>query len=187
MASRNPHPLILAALALALLTLTFVARAQTGPPPVKMGLWQLSTTRNMTGMTLPPEVVEKMKAMGRPLPGGEHTTVTQNCLTEEQWKEGLGGTPKSDQQKCAPKNFTRNAHQLSFDIDCTDPRGGRVVGRMEFIFDNPEHLHGTVNMNSTQIDAQHSNIVMSTKIDGHYISSNCGDVKPGNDKVISNR
>src|SRR6516225_4402318 len=49
-------------------------------PPIKMGLWQTTTTSTMSGITLPPEVVARLQAAGRPVPGSQpHTTVTQSC------------------------------------------------------------------------------------------------------------
>ncbi len=60
------------------------------PPPVKMGLWQNTATNTMTGLQLPPEVVAKMQAMGRPVPGAApRTIVTQSCLTPDKWQKSF--------------------------------------------------------------------------------------------------
>lgn len=182
MTSRKPHPLILAALAIALLTITFVAgHAQSGPPPVKMGLWESSMTQTLTGLTLPPDVVAKMKAMGRPMPGGEHTTVTQSCVTPEEWQKNWGKL-QNDQQNCTRSNVVQNSHEMSFDITCKSAAGS-TVGHMQMVFDSREQMHGTMTMKSTQ--AQGGPINMDMKIKGHYLSSSCGDIKADTPKVIS--
>ena len=60
------------------------------PPAVKMGLWQNTATNTMTGLQLPPEVVAKMQAMGRPVPGAApRTIVTQSCLTPDKWQKSF--------------------------------------------------------------------------------------------------
>ncbi len=52
------------------------------PPPVKMGLWQNTITNTMSGLQLPPDVLAKLQAAGRPVPGAApRTIVTQSCMT----------------------------------------------------------------------------------------------------------
>ena len=48
----------------------------------------------MTGLQLPPEVVETMKAMGQFIPGAEpRTTVIQGMPTPEKWRENFPKGP----------------------------------------------------------------------------------------------
>lgn len=64
---------------LALCTLAGVAaRAQDLPatPPVKMGLWESTIVSKIGGLTIPPEVAERLEAMGKPVPGATPTTIT---------------------------------------------------------------------------------------------------------------
>jgi len=59
-----------------------------------MGLWETTTVSRMTGLQLPPEVVETMKAMGQFIPGAEpRTTVIQGMPTPEKWRENFPKGP----------------------------------------------------------------------------------------------
>jgi hypothetical protein len=59
------------------------AAAPVIPPPVKMGLWESTITTQMSGFQLPLDVVAKLQAMRRPVPGGPHTIVSQSCMTPD--------------------------------------------------------------------------------------------------------
>lgn len=186
MDSRKPHPLILVTLAIILLTITFVASHAQSAPPVKMGLWEATIHHTMTGLTLPPEVIARLKAAGRPMPGDDSTTVTQSCLTPAEWKKGFEDARQNSD--CTRTNMVENSHQLSFDMTCKTPnRPGSTTGHMEMFFDNPEHTHGTMHMTSTQMNQQGSTVNMTMKIEGHFISSNCGDIKPGEPKILRDK
>src|ERR1700754_3404758 len=85
-------------------------------PPVKMGLWQGTTVSKMTGLQLPPEVAEKMKAMGRPVPGAEPRTIeTQSCLTPEKWKD-MFTKLNEDREDCKIMNLKQDTSRMSADM-----------------------------------------------------------------------
>jgi len=170
---------------LAMCCLAYVsAFAQTpAPPPVKMGLWESSVTMTMGGFQIPPDVAAKMQAMGRPVPGAAHTTVTQSCLTADQWTKTWANLNKRGDMECKVSNLTQGSQKLSFDTSCTSQQGGVFTGHFEMFFDDDEHSHGTMHMKG-ESGSGGQPIVMDMKMTSHFVSADCGEVKPGDAKVI---
>jgi len=158
-----------------------IARAQAAPP-VKMGLWQGTTVTKMSGLTLPPEVVERMKAMGRPVPGSEPKTIEmQSCLTPEKWKELF--TKAQSNENCKIANLKQDASGMSADIVCDAMRGGTGKGHMEMSFVSTEKVHGTMHMEIVS-ERQPQPIVMDMTIDNTYQGADCKGVSPDTPKMI---
>jgi hypothetical protein len=151
-------------------------------PPVKMGLWQSTSATTMSGMQLPPEVVERMKAAGRAIPGSTpQTTVTQSCLTQEKWKQTWQRPQRG--QDCQVKNFKQDASGMSADIECKSERG-TSTGHTQVNFISSEKAHGTTQM---QIVTGRSPqpMTMSITIDSFYQGSDCKGISPDEAKVVS--
>ena len=152
-------------------------------PPVKMGLWQGTTVSKMTGLQLPPEVVEKMKAMGRPVPGAEPRTIeTQSCVTPEKWKE-MFTKVNDDREDCKMMNLKQDSSGMSADMVCSSPRGGNGKGHMEVSFLSTEKVHGTIHMEMVT-ERQPQPIVMDMTFDSTYQGSDCKGISPDTPKVI---
>jgi hypothetical protein len=150
-------------------------RSQTlAPPPIKMGLWQTESNATVSGMENTP--------MGKAM-SGQHGSVTQGCLTPDTWKSSLekmqSQVPKND---CKVSNFRQDSNSVSFDEVCAGARNNSSV-HFNAIFDDDEHMHGTVKMVMTA-DALPQGMTMNMDIKSHYLSSSCGDIKPGEGKVI---
>ena len=153
------------------------ARAQSAPP-VKMGLWHGTT---MTGITLPPEVVAKMKAMGRPVPGSEPQTIeTESCLTPEKWKEMF--TKAQNQQNCKVLNLKQDSSGMSADIAC-EGGSNTAKGHVQMAFVSTEKVHGTMHMEAVST-RQPQPIVVDMTIDSAYQGADCKGVSPDTPKVI---
>lgn len=158
-------------------------RAQAAPP-VKMGLWHGTTVTKMTGITLPPEVVEKMKAMGRPVPGAEPQTIeTESCLTPEKWKEMFARA--QNRENCKISNLKQDASGMSADMVCESPNGGgnTARGHVQMSFLTTEKVHGTMHMEATSV-RQPQPIVVDMTIDSVYQGADCKGVSPDTPKVI---
>jgi hypothetical protein len=167
--------------AAALVGLSSLAYAQSAPP-IKMGLWQNTIVSTMTGIQLPPEVVERMKAAGRPIPGAApQTTVTQGCLTPEKWQESWQRAQSG--QDCHAQNLKVEASGLSADIDCKSDRGAST-GHMQITFISPEKTHGTMHMTVTT-DRTPQPIVMDITMDSVFQGADCKGISPDSAKVIS--
>jgi hypothetical protein len=171
------------------LLLLFVARyataAQTPPqsapqpqlsevPPVTMGLWQTDTTSTVTGIENTP-MAGMANAMGRP-----HTT--QSCLTPEKWKSDIQGFNARQQRGCTLSNLHQNPHEISFDQTCESARGTNTA-HVDILIDSAEHAHGTVVMTIAD-PALPQPITVNVSMASRYVSAACGDVKPGEGKMI---
>jgi hypothetical protein len=167
--------------AAALVALSSLAHAQSAPP-VKMGLWQSTVVSTMTGIELPPEVVERMKAAGRTIPGSApKTTVTQGCLTPEKWQDNWQRAQSG--QDCLTKNLKLDASGMSADIECKTDRG-TSTGHTQVTFISSEKVHGTTHMEITTGRSPQP-MVMNITLDSVYQGSDCKGISPDGAKVIS--
>lgn len=165
-------------------------RAQTGPPPVKMGLWEATVTQTMTGLQLPPGVAEKLKEMGRPAPDAPKTSVYQTCMTPEQWNKNMSEM-QTQNKNCTRTNVVENSHKTSFDMTCQSSRPGEnspgSTGRMEMVYESPEKTHGTMTMKHVETGAQAGPVDVVIRMQTRFLSSNCGDLKPGESKPLDKK
>lgn len=149
-----------------------------------MGLWETSITSQMGGIQLPPDVVAKLQAMGRPVPGAPRTTVTQGCLTPAEWQKDMDQMNKPDKSNCEFANRQASAGKYSFDISCKSERGTTMTGHLEMQIADENHAHGSYHMTSEQAGPNGQKISMEATIDSHFLSSDCGDVQPGSAKIV---
>jgi Protein of unknown function (DUF3617) len=149
-------------------------QAQTlQPPPIKMGLWQTESNASMTGMEDSP--------MGKAM-SGSHSNVTQGCLTPDTWKDSFQKMQDQMQNDCKTSNAHQDAHSISFDQSCVKQRYTSNV-HFEGFFDDDEHMHGSVKV-VMSAPSLPQNMTMNMEMKSHYVSASCGDVKPGEGKVM---
>jgi Protein of unknown function (DUF3617) len=161
---------------------TCAAQAPSAPP-VKMGLWQGTTVSKMTGLQLPPEVAERMKAMGRPVPGSEPRTIeTESCLTPEKWKE-MFTKLNEERESCKIENLKQDSSGMSADITCDSARGGTGKGHVQATFISSEKVHGTMHMEMTT-PRQTQPIVMDMTFDSTYQGADCKGISPDSPKMV---
>jgi hypothetical protein len=153
-------------------------------PPVKMGLWETSVTSQMSGFQIPPDVVAKLKAMGRSVPGGSHTMVTQGCLTPEEWQKQMAEMNQPGGNDCAVTNRHVEARKLSFDVSCKSEHGASTNGHWEMQVTDDEHGRGSAHMKSDMTGPNGQALTVDMNFNSHYLSANCGEVKPGDAKVV---
>jgi hypothetical protein len=157
-----------------------VLHAQTAPP-VKMGLWQTTVATTMN-LELPPDVVERMKAAGRPVPGSSPmTTVVQGCLTPEKWKDAW--TRSQQQGNCEMKNLKQDAAGISMDVECKTARG-TSTGHTQLSFDSSEKAHGTSHMEIVS-ERSPKPTVMNMVMDSVYQGADCKGISPDSPKIMS--
>lgn len=151
------------------------ARAQPDqPPPVQMGLWQTESHTSMGGMA------------NTPMAGaaGQHSSVVQGCMTPDTWKDGLQkmSNPSSD---CQMTSLHQDATSITADMKCNSQRYTSTV-HLQGIIDNDEHMHGSVHM-QINIPGMQQPMTMQSTFTSKHLSADCGDVKPGQGKVISHQ
>jgi Protein of unknown function (DUF3617) len=156
--------------------------AQDVPPPaVKMGLWQNTATNTMTGIQLPPDVVAKLQAMGRPVPGSAPTTtVTQSCLTPEKWQKSFGNMQQN--KDCQFTNVHQSAAGMSGDMTCTT-EGRTSKGHIEATFASQEKVNGKVHMEIASA-RQPQPILMDMTFESVYQGSDCKGISPDSPKIV---
>lgn len=168
----TPVLLVFALLVFALFAAHSASAQDITPPPIKMGLWQNEATVTMTGMENSP--------MGARM-AGNHTSVHQSCLTPETWQSDLAKM-REHQAECTRTNLHQDAHSLTFDESCNS---GRITTTVHFeaTFEGGEHMHGIATARSSGPDLPQG-MTMSIHMSAHYLSADCGDVKPGETKMI---
>jgi len=157
--------------------LTCMAQTQTQlseVPPVTMGLWETDTTSTVTGVENTP-MAGMANAVGRP-----HTT--QGCLTPERWKSDIQGFNARQQTGCTLSNLHQDAHEIAFDQTCVSARGTHTA-HVDILIDSAEHSHGTVVMTIAD-PALPQPITVNVSMVSHFVSPVCGEVKPGEGKMI---
>jgi hypothetical protein len=176
---------LMAALAICCMTYSAAyAQDAAPPPPVKMGLWQSNVTTTMTGFQIPPDVAARLEAMGRKVPGATpQTTVTQSCLTPEEWAKSFAQLNNND-AKCTYTNRTITPQKMSFDMSCASEHGSVFAGHFEMFVDDAEHTHGSAHMKSEGGGPNGQPIEMNSTLTTHYLGADCGSVKPGDAKII---
>ncbi len=144
-------------------------------PPVTMGLWQTETNSTVTGVENTP-MAGMAAAMGR-------AHVTQSCLTPEKWKSDIQGFNARQQHGCTLSNLHQDSHEVSFDEVCTSERGGTNNAHADILIDSAEHTHGTVVVKISN-PALPQPMTMTVTMVSTYQGSACGDVKPGEGRMI---
>ena len=162
------------ALPLAVVFLTVAAAAQlSDTPPVTMGLWQTESSSTVTGVENTP-MAGMAAAMGR-----QH--VSQSCLTPERWKSDIQGFNSRQQHGCTLSNVHQDSHEISFDEVCG--QGGATSSHVDIIIDSAEHAHGTVSLNISNPQLPQP-MKVNVSMEAHYLGADCGDVKPGEAKMV---
>ncbi|MGA8743177.1 MAG: DUF3617 family protein [Terracidiphilus sp.] len=163
-------------LSLATLAIAVAAVAQlSDTPPVSMGLWQTETNSTVTGIENTP-MAGMASALGR-------AHVTQSCLTPEKWKSDIQGFNAKQQHGCTMTNVHQDAQKVSFDEACSQGGAGSNSSHVNIFIDSAEHARGTV---ITKVTAPNlpQPITINMSMVSHYLGSACGDVKPGEGKMI---
>ena len=172
----------LAALALPLLLSFAALLAQTtpvNPPPIKMGLWQSSVTVNMSGMPANPNMPSGA--------GGSMTHVNQSCMTPDSWRDAFRNMQQRRQQaasaNCSTLNVSQDAHQVTFDMNCSSQQGFNTNIHVQMLLDSEEAMHGNANVKMSGPNFPQG-MSMTSVITSKFVSSDCGDVKPGESKPV---
>jgi hypothetical protein len=134
---------------------------QTNPPvpPMKMGLWEMTSTGTVNGTS-----------MLLRLPGlGSRTLKSRSCITPDTFEQAW-----SSLKNCTRDNVVSGPKSFSYDLTCAN---GRSKIHFAMTFDTPEH--GTYTMHSVS-----SSQTMDTTADATFISTDCGGIEPGKPKIM---
>jgi Protein of unknown function (DUF3617) len=163
-----------------------LAQAQT-PPPIKPGLWQVQTEREVDGQTaqmpdlsehlknLPPESRRQVEAMMKQRGvdvsaggGAMRICMTNESLARDQWR--------GEQGNCKTDFRSRSGSAWRWHTSCQDP-ASETDG--EASFPGPEtYTVKTVTTMRAQGEPKTTRMMMTSK----WLGADCEDVKPINPK-----
>jgi Protein of unknown function (DUF3617) len=158
-----------ASLPLLLASAALTAAAQVpdiAPPPIKMGLWQSTITVN-SGM------------------GAGHPITNQSCYTPDSWKQSMQQMQSRQPQNlnCTTSNFQQDSHKMSFDGQCSSDQGYNFSYHVEMFLDSDSAMHGTTAAKMSG-PAFPQGMTMNSSVSSKFISTDCGDIKPGESKPV---
>lgn len=154
---------------------------------VKTGLWETTTTTDMSGMpqtsTIPPETLAKMPpeqrarieaVMGARNAAGGHDHKSQSCVTEKDLERGF----KPDQgreSECKAVSTKVDSSSQEVHMQCNGQKM-KGTGVFRITIRNRESYEGLMEMNMTDATGEHP-INMKMHMQGKWLSSDCGSVK----------
>jgi hypothetical protein len=139
------------------------------PPPIKMGLWETETSSVMAGAPNAPA-------------GRSRSNVVQGCMTPDSWKDSITKLEAERNTDCQSSSVKQTGRTITMDETCSSDRFTSKT-HFEATADDTEHMHGsgTMEMSAPQLPQP---MKATMKMTSHFVSSDCGDVKPGHSKVI---
>ena len=154
-----------------------IALAQT--PPVKPGLWEISSDRDASGRkgpppadrlkNMPPEARAKIEAMMREKGVAMNADgTTRICMT----KETMDPARWANTASCKTDYATRSSSSWKWHSVCTQPQG---VVDGEAVFASTESY--TIST-STTFTLSGEAKVSQHKMQGKWLGGDCGDLKP---------
>jgi Protein of unknown function (DUF3617) len=160
-----------------------IARAQSAPP-IKPGLWQIQTEREVDGQrqrmpdmsehlkNMPPEARRQMEAMmkqrGVDMSSGNmndmKVCLTRDSLDAEQWQRHQG--------TCKTDYLSRTASSWKWHTSCTDP-AAETDGEAFFTSADAYTVKTATTMN-----VQGQSRITRMTLNSKWLGPDCGDVKP---------
>lgn len=143
---------------------------------MKPGLWEITSTNNMGGVSMPaipPAALAKMKAMGvtlSPAMGGGQSMTIRHCATSAEAEKGVPPLPKNnDRMRCAKMEVTHEGNKVSWKTQCTGERAVTISGNA--VYQSPESYSGT----STIITdtPPHGSMTMTSNFSARWVSASC--------------
>lgn len=124
-------------------------------PPIKLGLWEATITNSLA----------------------TNTIKTRSCVTAQSYQETIGHVPPG----CTVTNKTQTATSITGDVNCTLQHGGTTTGHIDVEMPDPSTVRSTIKLT---VNAQGQSVPMTLTTDSHFVGADCGDIAPGQAKVI---
>lgn len=139
-------------------------QTMSGKPPMKMGLWETTSSSQMSGADMPPG----MAGMGA------RTIKVRACVTPESYAKAFS----NQSGDCSRSHETWSGNTYSFDISC---RQGATTGHFEMTFERENSGHGKIHL---VINAGPRPMTMDSTMTSQYLSADCGAVTPDKPQII---
>jgi hypothetical protein len=147
----------------------YAAFQMPAEPPMKMGLWEITSTIKMNMPDMPPAMAN--------MPGmGARTTKIHSCLTKENYEKTF--SQQGPQAKnCTVSNQKFSGKTYSLDLSCND---GKMTGHVENTFDSPNsgHSKSHIVMNGGQSITMDGDSTMT------FLGADCGSVTPDKPQIM---
>jgi hypothetical protein len=127
----------------------------TAPPPIKMGLWEATTTSSM----------------------GRNTMKSRACVTPDSYQEEVSRVPDG----CTVSNRVMTGNSLTADVSCTMQNGASGTGHVQANFTSAAQVHTTIQVS---IAMGGGNTPVTFTSDAHFVQADCGDIAPGTSRDI---
>lgn len=165
------------------------------PIDIKPGLWENTTTSEISGLTMPampqispdqlakmpPEARARVEAMMKGGAGAPRTATTKACVTKEDLSKPMFN---NGDKNCTFKLVNSSAGSQQIHAECK-PGNTSMVGDLTLDRIDSEHLKGNMVMKATgDSTAPNPGQSMNVKISftNKWLGSDCGDVKPSSAK-----
>lgn len=137
------------------ITQTPSGSAGVTPPPIKMGLWEATITNSVA----------------------TNTIKTRSCITPQSYQEAIAHVPPG----CTVTNKTQTPTSIAGDLSCTLQHGGTTTGHIDVEMPDPATMRSTIKL---MVNASGQSVPMTLTTDSHFVSADCGDIAPGQGKII---
>jgi Protein of unknown function (DUF3617) len=151
---------------------------------VKPGLWDITTTTEISGMPpvpnldqMTPEQRARVEGAMKNMTAAPHVNKTKSCVTREGIEKAIAKASSSQNNRCATKISNMTASRVDLHIECTPEKGEmKTNGDITIERQDPEHIKGNGGMKVGGVNGRTMNVKWS--MTGAFISSDCGNVKP---------
>ena len=164
------------------------------PIDVKPGLWENTTTSQISGLSMPnmpqltpdqlakmpPDARARLEGMMKGAGGSPQTRTMKACVTREQLSKPMFGERDNN---CSYKLANSSSSSQTIHVECA--RGNtKTTGDLTLERVDSEHLKGDMLMKTTgdssTAGSTGQNMTIKLSFSNKFLSSDCGDVKPAN-------
>lgn len=145
---------------------------------IMLGAFPLQTQNGgSSSATMPATLPVKMGLWENTLKTSEgETQKTRSCFTKESFQRSVTNMPPS----CVISNQVWTSHSYSSDVACATS-SSQSKGHLDMQFPDPQTSHSTITITMT---VQGKVIPLTITTDSHFISSECGDIAPGESREV---
>jgi NACalpha-BTF3-like transcription factor len=141
---------------------------------VKTGLWETTTTMQMSGVSMPADALAKMppaqrtqmeqmmKQMGV---GAPRVSTDRSCVTEKDLQEGAFRNAGEDMKQCKYTTVSATARHHEYTFQCAQD-GHTASGRMVIDAADSTHVQGSADIKSAAAN-------MSMKFSAQWLGASC--------------
>jgi Protein of unknown function (DUF3617) len=151
---------------------------------IKPGLWDVTSTVQMSGMPpipnldqMPPEQRARIEAAMKKMSANGHTNTVKSCITREGIEKAIAEANSNKGNTCKPKLASMSGSKVELHIECMQDNGEmKSNGDVTIERRDSEHFTGSGAMKTT--GATGRTMDMKWSMTGAFVSSDCGNVKP---------